>query len=876
MDDNLEQTREKIIKFVKEKKRWIIYIFLAIIVWFGTKIRVSNLHLLKDVTTGDYIPLALDPFVFLRYAQYIVDHGKLMLVDTMRNVPLGLETAKTNPLLSYTIAYLYKIIKVFIPSITVANVDILYPVIFFVPTLIIFFFLVKRLFNSKVALLSTAFLAVIPTFLFRTMAGFSDKESLGIFLMFLSIYLYIVAWQSKKTKIAVLFGALSGASTGLMNLAWGGGTFLLIIIALFNLVEIFLDKFTKKDFYIFTSWMFFVILIVFNLKIGFDVKNLLTSYTTGTSFLVLLTGFILIYLIKRNKVLKEKIKEKIPLGVASLIISLLFVFLITSIFFGPTFLPSKVLDLKEEFIHPFGTGRITLTVAESHQPYFTDWKQNFGWFFYLFFVGSIFLFYQLVKTFKKFKWPFLALYIAFISAFIFSRYSQQAKIFNGVTSIANFFYLGSLIIFLIAIGLFYLYSFYKDKEIFMEIKTFDKRYTFVFVWFFLMIIAARGAMRLFIVLTPIAVILASYLIVSGINFSLKLKNKIYKILSLILILILIFSSSIIINGKEYGYDGILVKFAKASSSSARYMGPSYNQQWQQAMKWVRENTLKNSVFAHWWDYGYWVQTGGNRNTILDGGNFISPWNNFMARSVLTSDNEIEALEFLKIHDATHLLIISDEIGKYPAYSSIGSDKNYDRYSWMTTFISDPKTVKETRDEIIYIYQGATLLDEDFVYDGQLFRKQNAAIAGFFVPLMKTDSGIIIKQPSALIVHEGQQIKVPLDCIYLDKEINFGQSGLKGCLKLIPTIESDNTFNKGLNFFAGSIYISEKARETLWVKLFLLDKKFDYFREVYNDENMMPLAIYAGRLIGPLKIWEISYPEDIAIKEKYLSEVEEDI
>ncbi|MAG50569.1 hypothetical protein CL621_02930 [archaeon] len=876
MDDNLEQTREKIIKSVKEKKKWIIYIVLAIIVWFGTKIRLSNLHLLKDATTGEYIPLALDPHVFLRYAQYIVDHGKLMVVDTMRNVPLGLETAKTNPFLSYTIAYLYKIIKVFVPSITLANVDVLYPVIFFVPMLIVFFLLVKRLFNSKIALFSTAFLAVIPTFLYRTMAGFSDKEPLGLFLMFLAIYFYVVAWQSKKVKIAVLFGALSGVSTGLMNLAWGGGTFLLIIIALFNLIEIFLDKFTKKDFYIFTSWLLFVTLILFKFKIGFDFRNLLTSYTTGISFLVLFTGFILIYLIKRNKVIKEKIKGRVPLGLASLVASLLFVTLITSIFISPTFLPNKISDLKEEFIHPFGTGRITLTVAESHQPYFTDWKQNFGWFFYFFFIGSILLFYQLAKSFKKFKWLFLVLYIAFLSAFIFSRYSRQAKIFNGETSVANFLYLGSLIIFLLAAGLFYLYSFYKDKEIFREIKTFDKRYTFVFVWFFLMIIAARGAIRLFIVLTPIATILASSLIVSGIDFSLKLKDRIYKIISLIIILLIVFSSSIIINGKEYGYDGILVKFAKASSGSAKYMGPSYHQQWQQAMKWVRENTPENSVFAHWWDYGYWVQTGANRNTILDGGNFIAPWNNFMARSVLTSNNEIEALEFLKVHDATHLLIISDEVGKYPAYSSIGSDRNYDRYSWINTFITNPEIVTETRDEIIYVYQGVTMLDEDFIYDGQLFPKQNAAIAGFFIPLAEADGGMIIKQPSALIVYNGQQIKVPLGCVYLDKEINFEQSGLKGCLKLIPTIESDNTPNKGLNFFAGAIYISERARKTLWVNLFLLGKELSYFKEVYNDENITPLAIYAGRLIGPLKIWEISYPENIAIKEKYLSEVEEDI
>ena len=861
MDDNLEKTREKITRLVKEKKNWLVYIILAAIVWFGAKIRVSNMHLLKDATTGEYIPLALDPHIFLRYAQYIIDYGKLIVHDAMRYVPLGLATERANPILPYTIAYFYKIIKIFVPSITLAQIDIIYPVIFFIPILIFFFLLVRRLFDNKVALLSTAFLAVIPTFLYRTMAGFSDKEAFGLFFMFLALYLYVVAGQSKKLKIAVLFGILSGISTGLMNLAWAGGQFLFLIIALFSLIEIFLDKFTKKDFYVFTSWLFFTTIILFKFKADFNLHNLLTSTTTSISFLVLLTGAILILLIKNIKVLKEKIQNKIPLGIASLCISLLII-IIVSLFISPSFLPNELINIKERLIHPFGLGRLTLTVAESHQPYFTNWKQSFGWFFYLFFIGSIALFYQLVKPLKKFKWYLLIIYTAFLSAFIFSRYSVQSKIFNGTTPIANFFYLGSLIIFLGIIGLLYLYSFYKNKEIFGEIKTFDKKYIFVFVWFLLMIIAARGAMRLFIVLTPIAAILASYLLISAVDFSLKLKNKIYKIISLTIILLLVFCPIA-------SFSGILVKFARESSNSARYSGPSYNQQWQQAMKWTRENTAEDAVFAHWWDYGYWVQTGGKRATVLDGGNFIDHWNYLMGRHVLTAQNETEALEFLKVHNATHLLIISDEIGKYGAYSSIGSDEDFDRYSWINTFTLDSARVQETRNGTMYLYRGGYALDEDFVYGNKLFPRMSAGIVAFFVPIQEIENNMIIKQPIAILSYQGQQTEVPLECVYLDREYNFEKPGLKGCLKLIPTIDQDNRFNKGVNFLAGALYISERAKRTLWVQLFLLDKKFEYFKEVYNDESSIPLAIYQGRLIGPLKIWEVSYPKNIALRPEYL-------
>ena len=60
-----------------------------------------------------------------------------------------------------------------------------------------------------------------------------------------------------------------------------------------------------------------------------------------------------------------------------------------------------------------------------------------------------------------------------------------------------------------------------------------------------------------------------------------------------------------------------------------YIPGLYTWQWQQAMGWVRDNTPVTAVFAHWWDYGYWVQTIGERATILDGGNAIGYWDYFM-------------------------------------------------------------------------------------------------------------------------------------------------------------------------------------------------------------------------------------------------------
>jgi len=39
--------------------------------------------------------------------------------------------------------------------------------------------------------------------------------------------------------------------------------------------------------------------------------------------------------------------------------------------------------------------------------------------------------------------------------------------------------------------------------------------------------------------------------------------------------------------------------------------------WPDAMQWVKENTAKDVVIAAWWDYGYWINTVGERKTLAD-------------------------------------------------------------------------------------------------------------------------------------------------------------------------------------------------------------------------------------------------------------------
>ena len=39
--------------------------------------------------------------------------------------------------------------------------------------------------------------------------------------------------------------------------------------------------------------------------------------------------------------------------------------------------------------------------------------------------------------------------------------------------------------------------------------------------------------------------------------------------------------------------------------------------WLDTFEWIKNNTPKDAVFMSWWDYGYWIQTMGERATLLD-------------------------------------------------------------------------------------------------------------------------------------------------------------------------------------------------------------------------------------------------------------------
>lgn len=890
-DEELIRIRkDKLVKFFKTNYNWIAYIILAVITYIAVKIRTSNLAGLKDITTGTWtLGPDLDPFLFLRWAKYIVANGHIMAIDTMRYVPLGFNTNGEYLLHPYLIAWFHKIALMF-GSQSVTQSAVLFPAFFFGLTVVAFFFMTRIIFiesmgekNANViALIASFFFSVMPIFLPRTIAGIPEKESSAFLFLFLAFYFFIAGWKAKSKNSRYINAVLAGLSTAAMAHIWGGFVFIFISIAVATFAAFLLGKVDNRTRKIYVLW----IVISLALMIGITGRHALVSTITSSNIapsMAVLCIILIDYLLYESK-LKDKFSKikanKVPRQVISTLVSIVAIVVLASILFGPSLIFKIFGNIKDILIKP-ATSRLIQTVAENRQPYFTEWGGSFGPYFrgfalsfWLFFIGSIYLFNKMIKTaFGKKEGTIMSIsYFIALSCVIFSRYSASSKL-NGENFTSNFVYFGGLLVFFVVQGYYY-YQDYKINKI-EKITEIDFGPIMLFSFFFLSIVAARAAVRTIMVLVPPASIIIGYFVVVTIRDTVTMKDGTSKFIAIGLTGLILIASL---------YSGGV--FYQSIKSQAPGQVPyAYTQQWQKAMSFVRESTPQDAVFGHWWDYGYWLQSIGERATVLDGGNAISYWNHMMGRYALTGTSNQEALEFLYAHNTTHFLIDSTDIGKYGAFSSIGSDASYDRASYIPTFMRDQSRVSEKKNSTVSVYNGGVGLDEDIIYElngTQVFLPAGSAgIAGVLVD--RFPNGEIASQPIGVYVYQGKQYEIPMKYIYDGGKLTEFDEGIDAGVFIYPAAVQ-NGAQVQIDIYGAMFYLSKRTVNSQLARLYLYKEDNPNFKLVHSEDDFLVAQIksqnpeFKGDMIqyqgfrGPIRIWEIEYPDNIEYKDKYISTV----
>ena len=892
MDESEETIKKefwKSFKFFKQKKVLIalLAVLFLIILIGGIYVRIGNLSLLKDSTSGKTIPLALDPYYFLRMAETIINQGGLPEVDSMRYPAANV--GFTSEILPQVLVILYKVMNIF-GDFSIGFVNVISPVVFFALGLIVFFFLIYALTKSKLgALFGSAFLAFIPSYLYRTTAGFSDHEAIGmlsLFLVFLG-FAYAMKFLDKKDKSWIKttgFALLVALLTALCAGSWGGGaTFIFLVIPMSFLIFWFVNYKTPEKI-MFKAAMFYLVWLVFSVIFGvlfgssmmtflnrfiLSPNGLISLFVLGVIFI----DYALCYL--KSDLIKRRYRQLYALGI-TIVLGGIGLFFIGSNPF------SFIIEIWEKLLHPFGLARVGLTVAENAQPYLTDWINQTGkvlfWFFYF---GMIFIGVEIsrkIKTTRLSKIYFVLLWALMISGILFSRISA-GSLLNGVNFISQAFY----IIGLLAFGLYAL-RLYLKKEL-----DINSELIIAASWMFAMIISGRAAIRQFFGLTPFVCFASAFFVIKLIEYYKISKDDLLKMVFGIATIAVILLA--LVN---------IISFAQAVAAQAKYTAPSANSQWQAAMSWVRENTAKGSIFVHWWDYGYWVQYLGERPTVTDGGHAIGYWDHLVGRYLLTTPYPETAMSFMKSHNVSYLLIDPTEIGKYPAYSSIGSNDNHDRYSAIIAMASDPKNIQETSKGEIRVYQGTYGVDEDTVIKvndteiflpGPTYDKMNrpmfkSYVIGTVLEIEKFNgsSFAIFNQPQGIFLYNGNQYKIPLRYVEYNGEVYDFESGLEGGVKVVPRIFQNSQGGVQGDAIGALIYLSPRTFKGLVGQLYLLGDELDKYPdlELVHTEpspvvsslkargmNGIEDFVYYQGIQGPIKIWEVEYDEDVLEHEEFL-------
>ena len=893
-----------------------IYVFLCIGICLTLTLLLSILIRTPHLSALGGTPV-LDPDSarYLRQAEIILEQGQLPSMDMLRQYPIGKSSETQLSVYPYTLAALYKGVSLLFRSVTLEQIGMFSSLFFFSLSLIVFYFLLHRLLGWQTALLSINLCAVVPSTLGRSVVGYADRDAFCLFLALVSYYLYLRAYQSDPLRNRLILGLLSGVVMMLLGLSWQGVGLFISIMVVLNFILFLFPTYRRSDFYLYLAWFSPVILGLLSFKAMY--RDL--SQAHAMLAVVLPCSFLLLVLlftgISKHAKLSElcTFKGKIPLSFAVTVMMVAvagLVLLLTS---------ELIYRAWAHFLAPFGSGRLAASIEELQKRGAAGWSVWPGYFLIFIVGGTLLLMKKITTTAQLNVWTSLTLFQVLLAGTILTRFASMEDSFDE-PALMTFLYASALVIFVIGMVAVYLWSYHKQRRATSE-SSLDVGDLFLLVSFCILLFISRGAVRFEFFFAPVAMALGCYTVIQVLS-ALKVPDRGYVGIvvallifefyaigkhivgfsspesyydsSVILLLPLIASVGVAVIAIRRAFGRLdktrilhfsivtvivfllllmggiaplpwLGGYAALSYAKASEVRPTITPSTSRALEWLKRNTLKSSTVAAWWDYGSFINLLSYRSTIIDEEQ-LSYWVHLMAREVLLAETDLQALRFLKTHGATHLLITERDLRNFEGISKLASAQELDRHS----FLVQCPTVRE----IIQSRQGGTI----FTYAPQTiskFMNEPLAIKSGTYPtgawkinnihLKLTGSNGSTDELLGILIEiqiEDKTIRLRPEKFYY-KGMTYQQGGedIVPCTLLISS-HTDNPLDWEI------FCLPLRVRNTLMVRLYLLNQASDYFRPVYPTEN----ATKQGNLETSdfsTRIWEIHYPDNIPTDPKYL-------
>lgn len=208
-----------------------------------------------------------DPWFNYRSTAYMVQHGFynfLNWFDERAWYPLGRIVGGTvYPGLMLTSGSIHYILHSLNIPVNIRDICVFLAPVFSGLTSISTYLLTKEIWSSGAGLFAACFIAIVPGYISRSVAGSYDNEGIAIFALQITYFLWV---RSVKTG-SIFWACLTALSYFYMVSAWGGYVFIINLIPLHVFVLLLMGRYSSR---LFTSYTTFYILgLIMSMQIPF-------------------------------------------------------------------------------------------------------------------------------------------------------------------------------------------------------------------------------------------------------------------------------------------------------------------------------------------------------------------------------------------------------------------------------------------------------------------------------------------------------------------------------------------------------------------------------------------------------------------------------
>ncbi|MFX1315637.1 MAG: STT3 domain-containing protein [Promethearchaeota archaeon] len=255
-----------------------ILIFLALFLLFTLAIVVRLTPLLR----GPLLIKAFDPWIQYYNAEYLSTHSVYEYFnwhDFKSWYPEGFFRGSLRPGLTFTVVVIHDILNFIGLPVSLYNVCYFFPAFMGGMSVLAMYYLGKEVHGRGTGLFAAFFLAFNVGFMQRTIAGFFDNETIGVFATLMCFLFFLKALRTGKFFHSVL----GGLFLGYLSLSWGGYQFVYLIIPLICVILILMKKY-NEHLLITYAGVQGTGLLIYSLYVKFNPKTLFSDLSIGGIF----------------------------------------------------------------------------------------------------------------------------------------------------------------------------------------------------------------------------------------------------------------------------------------------------------------------------------------------------------------------------------------------------------------------------------------------------------------------------------------------------------------------------------------------------------------------------------------------------------------